>query len=211
MVIGISVDEVLRNFLDRFSLIYQKYDYTNQEVDFINNPVKDPELLNYFTAFKDKDELNKFMYDECALEIFGHAGQLRDNLMNNINKFLIKLEETELDIKVRIVSREALNSIPATYFFLSKTGCRINDIKFVPRYEDKWDHADILFTASPKALENKPDGKIGVKVNCSYNEHVASDFEIDRIEDVLYIGNRTRELSGDLKKITSTELLNEKN
>lgn len=211
MVIGISLDEVLRNFLDRFSLIYQKYDYTDQEIDYVENPVTDPELINYFTGFKSKDELNRFLYEECSLEVFGQAGQMRENLMNEVNKFLIKLEESERDIHVKLVSREAMNSIPATYFFLSKTGCRINDINFVTKFEDMWDHADILFTASPRALENKPEDKIGVKVNCSYNQHIDSDFEVDKIENVLNIDNKTKDFSESLEEITDSKLLKQNN
>lgn len=203
MTIGITVDEVLRNFLDRFCLIYQKYDYTDEEIDFITNPVRDPELLNYFTGFKSKDELNRFLYEECALEIFGHAGALRDNLMNELNKFLIKLDDKEVDVNVRIISREAMNSIPATYFFLSKTGCRVPDIKFVTKHENKWDYADVLFTASPKTLEKKPEGKVGVKVNCSYNQHVDGDYNIDRIEDLLSFGETYKEITNNNKLLKS--------
>jgi hypothetical protein len=32
----------------------------------------------------------------------------------------------------------------------------------------KWD--GILITANPKALESKPEGKISIKVNASYNK-----------------------------------------
>lgn len=201
MVIGITIDEVLRNFIDRFCLIYQKYDYTDEEIDYIENPITDPELISYFKGFKSKDDLNRFLYEECSLEVFGHAGQLRENLMNEFNKFLIRLEEKELGMHVRLISREAMNSIPATYFFLSKTGCRADDIKFVRRFENKWDYADILVTASPRALEAKPEGKLGVKVNCSYNQHVDSDYEIDRVESIFQFDQEFDKIANDSKLI----------
>lgn len=201
MVIGITVDEVLRNFIDRFCLIYQKYDYTNEEIDYVKDPITDPDLISYFRGFKSKDDLNRFLYEECPLEVFGHAGQLRENLMNEFNKFLIRLEEKELGMKVRLISREAMNSVPATYFFLSKTGCRVDDIKFVTRHENKWDYADVLVTASPKALEAKPEGKIGVKVNCSYNQHVETDHSIDRIESIFKFDEEFDKIENDSKLI----------
>ena len=50
---------------------------------------------------------------------------------------------------------------------------------------DKWNGLDVLITANPKALENKPAGKISVKVNASYNKDVKADFEIDSLIDFM--------------------------
>jgi hypothetical protein len=73
-----------------------------------------------------------------------------------------------------------LKSNPSTFFFLSKTGCKIENIRFVTDYAKKWDGIDVLITANPKALESKPEGKISIKVNASYNKNV-SDYEIDSL------------------------------
>jgi hypothetical protein len=67
-------------------------------------------------------------------------------------------------------------------FFLSKTGCKIENIRFVTDYAKKWDGIDVLITANPKALESKPEGKISIKVNASYNKkNVSADYEIDSL------------------------------
>jgi hypothetical protein len=62
-----------------------------------------------------------------------------------------------------------LKSNPSTFFFLSKTGCKIENIRFVTDYAKKWDGIDVLIT-NPKALESKPEGKISIKVNASYKK-----------------------------------------
>jgi hypothetical protein len=74
-----------------------------------------------------------------------------------------------------------LKSNPSTFFFLSKTGCKIENIRFVTDYAKKWDGIDVLITANPKALESKPEGKISIKVNASYNKNVSADYEIDSL------------------------------
>jgi len=80
--------------------------------------------------------------------------------------------------EVELISREANKAIPSTYFFLSKTGCRADNVRFVTAYEDKWDGVDVLITANPQTLESKPSGKISVKVKASYNQDVPADYEI---------------------------------
>jgi hypothetical protein len=178
MKIGISLDEVFRDFLSQLAYTYEKY---VGEVNIKENQVDTFDLINHF-KFNSVDELNKFLYIEAALEIFGHADQLHDNIMKHFNLFLTDIKDDE-EHQIEIVSREVEKSIPATFFFLSKLSCQIDRVRFVKKYEDKWDGLDILITANPKALEAKPKGKISIKINASYNKNVAADFELDNIID----------------------------
>ncbi len=105
---------------------------------------------------------------------------MSDGLMNQFNNFLMDIKDDE-EHEIEVVSREIDKSIPSTFFFLSKTGCKADKIRFVKRNEDEWGDADILITANPFALDNKPTGKISVKVNTSYNSTSTADYEIDSI------------------------------
>lgn len=178
--IGISLNEVLRDFIGQFSYTYNKYigDTNITEKDITNF-----DLLNYF-QFDNVDKLNSFMYLEAPLEIFGHADQLSDGLMNKFNEFLNDME-FDGEHQIELVSREVNKAIPSTFFFLSKTGCRAQNVRFVKKYEDKWNDVDVLITANPKALETKPDGKISVKVKTTYNKDVKADYEIDSLMDFM--------------------------
>jgi hypothetical protein len=109
---------------------------------------------------------------------------MSDGLMNHFNNFLTDIED-EGEHEIILISREVEKSIPSTFFFLSKTGCRIKNIKFVLNYDEKWDDVDVLITANPKTLELKPSGKISIKVKSSYNKDVVSDYEIDSILDFI--------------------------
>lgn len=176
MKIGISLNEVLRDFIGQFAYTYEKY---IGPIDIKENPVNSFDLINHF-KFNSIDELNKFLYTEASLEIFGHADQLHENIMNKFNMFFMDIKDEE-EHEIYIISREANKSIPSTYFFLSKLGCIADRVIFVQNYEDKWKDIDVLITANPKALESKPEGKISVKIKSSYNQDSKADFELDSL------------------------------
>lgn len=198
--IAISLNEVLRNFLGQFVYTYDKY---VGEINLKEGDVTNFNLIEFFN-FKSVDELNKFLYLDAPLEVFGHADQLHDGIINKLNNFIMDINDDGYHT-IEIVSREASTSIPATMFFLSKTACKAENIRFVKKYEDKWNGIDILITANPKALEAKPKNKISVKVNASYNKNVKADFEIDSLLDL--IKNETlRETIFNTKTTTFEEL-----
>lgn len=178
--IGISLNEVLRDFLGQFSHTYNRY---IADCDIKEGDITEFDLIKYF-KFDSIKRFNTFLYMEETLEIFGHADQLHDGLINRFNSFIMDIKD-DGEHEIEIVSREVDKSIPSTYFFLSKTGCRIENIRFVDDYSKKWDGLDVLITANPKALEAKPNGKISIKINASYNKNVKADYELDSIDDFI--------------------------
>lgn len=184
MKIGITLNEVLRDYIGQLTYTYQKY---IGDTDISEGDVTSSNLIEFF-KFEDINKLNSFLYLEAPLEIFGHADQMSDGLMNRFNTFLMDIKDDE-EHEIEIVSREIDKSIPSTYFFLSKTSCRADKVRFVQNYTDKWNGLDVLITASPEALEAKPVGKISIKVKASYNQDVAADYEIDSILDFIKDSN----------------------
>jgi len=180
MKIGISINEVLRDFIGQLTYTYNKY---IKETDIKENDVTNFNLIEFF-KFDTIDDLNKFIYLEAPLEIFGHADQLSDGIMNHFNHFLMDIED-DGEHEIELVSKEANKRIPSTFFFLSKTGCRANKIRFVKDSKKEWDGVDMLITANPDALKNKPSGKISVKIKSSYNKDVSADFELNSILDFI--------------------------
>ena len=180
MKIGITLNEVLRDYIGQLNYTYEKYigdsGITEEEVTSFN-------LIDFF-KFDDINKFNTFLYLEASLEIFGHADQMSDGLFNHFNNFLMDIKD-DGEHEIEIVSREIDKSIPSTYFFLSKTRYKIDKIRFVKDYSKKWDGLDVLITANPQALEAKPSGKISVKVKTSYNKDVPADYEIDSILDFI--------------------------
>ena len=182
MKIGISINEVLRDTLSQLDYTYSKY-ISGEESTVTKDEVTSFDLENHF-EFPSKRELNHFLFDEASLEVFGHADQMYENLMTKFNMFLVDIDEEE-EHTIEIVSREFMKSIPSTLFFLSKLGCRATNIRFVKQHEDEWGDVDILVTANPIALANKPKDKISVKIKAPYNSDAVGDYELDSIIDLI--------------------------
>jgi len=174
------MNEVLRDFLSQLTYTYEKY---VEEVDLETEDIKSMDLMKYY-KFDSIDTMNKFLYTDAALEIFGHAGQKTKNLMTHFNRFIAEIEDDE-EHTIKLISREADKSIPATLFYLSKLGCRATDINFVIKHEDMWNEVDVLITANTKALESKPDHKVSVKISAPYNEDTKSDFKFETLHDFI--------------------------
>ena len=201
MKIGITINEVLRNFIEQLVYTYDKY---IGECKLTEDDVTNFNLIEFF-KFDDVNKLNSFLYLEAPLEIFGHSDLMSDGLMSHFNNFLMEMKDDD-EHQIELVSREVDKSIPATFFFLSKTGAKVTNIRFVSKHEEKWDGVDVLITANPTALETKPNGKISVKVKASYNKDVKADYEIDSILDFI----KDEELRNKIlnTKITTYEEIN---
>ena len=205
MKIGITIDGVIRDFITKFELVYDKYypvidEETGENIE-IERDIKDLELLKYFkfsgdTVQEKTNELNKFMYVDASLEIFGHAGEVKLNSVEHLNQLHNLIED--MGHTPIIISKELNNSKPATLFFLSKLSCKVNNIRFVRDYKNKWHYVDVLITASPQTLINKPDNKISIKVINTYNKDCNSDYTIVDLKELLDDKNT-------LEKILNTE------
>jgi hypothetical protein len=76
-------------------------------------------------------------------------------------------------------------SKPASLFFLSKFGCLLEKVKFYSNttINSMWDEVDVLLTANPNILLEKPKDKIVVKYVTNYNKNIKVDYEIETLKD----------------------------
>ena len=213
--IAIDINGVLRDTIGKFDQLYEKHLIEKQsdevlgqtyELDMSGNTsliesdvesfeyrkISDVTSLNLQTHyfFRNNEELFSFLYEEYAMELFGHAPSTEMTSFNMLNDLYYELrDENELTI----VSNEIGKSKPSTLFFLSKFGCLIEKVFFFSEVTKKnmWKEIDILLTANPDLLLEKPQGKIVVKYNTIYNKHIESEHEI----------NSLSEFSGILKTI----------
>lgn len=215
MKIGIDVNGVLRDTLGKFDQLYEKHLIEKQsdevlgqtyELDMSGNTsliesdvesfeykkisdVTSLTLQNHY-SFKNDEELFSFLYEEYAMELFGHAPSTEMTSFNILNDLYYELrDENELTI----VSNEIGKSKPSTLFFLSKFGCLIEKVFFFSEVtkNNMWKEIDILLTANPDLFLEKPQDKIVVKYNTIYNKHIESEHDI----------NSLSEFSGVLKTI----------
>jgi len=189
MRIGVDVNGVLRNTLDKITKTYQKFliDKTEGievEEDFkyeIKFPVESIDLKEHF-KFKNDEEIFSFLYEEFPMEIFGHSQSSEYTTFNDLNQIYLNLRDGHDFI---IVSDEIGKSKPATLFFLSKFGCLFEKVKFYSDYtiNSMWDEIDVLLTANPNLLLNYPSDKTIVKFETTYNKHIQNPHTITTIKD----------------------------
>jgi hypothetical protein len=204
MRIGIEINGVLRDTIGKITQLYEKHmieekDDNNKsfEVDISGNTeelvipeefeykilseVTSLNLMDHF-SFKDEDELYNFMYKDFAMQIFGHAGSTETFSFNELNEIYQKYRDTN---ELLIVSDEMGKSKPASLFFLSKFGCQLEKIKFYSNLtiNSMWNEIDVLLTANPTLLLEKPKDKIVVKYNTNYNKNVDCEYEISSLKE----------------------------
>ena len=211
--IGIEINGVLRDTISKFTELYEKHlvdSHLNEstdktyEIEFsgdtdeviefnenieVNNfeykvlsPVTSLDLGSHF-SFPSKDELYSFMYEEYTMELFGHAPSTEMLSFNILNDIYYNLRNT---YDVMIVSDEIGRSKPSSLFFLSKFGCLVEKVFFYSEItkNNMLDEVDILLTANPDLLLNKPDNKIIIKFITDYNKNIKSEYEISSLSDL---------------------------
>ena len=202
--IGIEINGVLRDTIGKFTRLYEKHmieesdhDGKTFEVDISGNTeelvskeefeykiiskVTSLNLMDHF-RFNDENELYSFMYEDFAMQIFGHAGSTETFTFNDLNEIYHKYRDTN---ELLIVSDEMGKSKPASLFFLSKFGCLLEKIKFYSNatINSMWDEIDVLLTSNPSLILNKPKDKIVVKFDTIYNKNIVADYEISSLKE----------------------------
>jgi hypothetical protein len=177
--IGITLNEVIRDYVGQLKYVYKKY----YGEDLEDVKVEDFDLASFF-KFDSQEAFHEFLYSESPMEIFAHADQSYKNVGPILNSFINDINDYE-EHEVILLSRDVHKSRPATLFFLSKLGFTGNSIKFVLDTKKLWDDVDVLVTANPVALDSKPEGKISVKIEATYNENTESDYTLESILDFI--------------------------
>ena len=207
MRIGIDINGVLRDTIGKFTQLYEKHLIEKTEDEFIGQTYEldmsgntsvvdvvddrfeykklsdvDSTDLEKHYSFKNSEELFSFMYEEYTMELFGHASSTEMTTFNMLNDLYFELRN---DYKLLVVSNEIGKSKPSTLFFLSKFGCLIEKFLFFSEVtkNDMWNEVDILLTANPELLLEKPKGKIVIKFDTIYNKHIESDMVISSLSD----------------------------
>jgi hypothetical protein len=188
-VIGVTINEVLRDFIGQLEFVHAKY---YEDVEITEDTVKDNDYLSML-SFKDKKEFNTFLYVDSSVEVLALATQRFDNSIAHLNNFIEEVEDEE-EHKVLLISKEVQNSVPATLYFLSKTGFKGSDIKFVKNYDEVWDYTDVMITASDEVIKSKPTGKKVIKVDCLYNKGIEADMVIETPSDIFNNYEKINEL-----------------
>lgn len=192
MKIGIEMNGVLRDTLKKIQQEYEKWFFNETLKELIdeNSGIERKVYSDLTTldigkhlAFKDADEIYNFLYKEHTMEIFGHAGSVEYNSMNDLNDFYLDMRDSH---EIIIISDEIGKSKPASLFFLAKFGCLVESVKFYSELtiNSMWDSIDILLTANPNLLLNHPTNKRVIKFDTEYNSDIVVEDSISSIKEL---------------------------
>ena len=122
------------------------------------------------------------MYEDYTMELFGHAPSTEMMTFNLLNDIYYNLRDTH---DLIIVSDEIGRSKPSSLFFLSKFGCLVEKIFFYSEItkNNMWNDIDILLTANPSLLLNKPSNKIVIKYITHFNKDIESEYSISSLSE----------------------------
>lgn len=187
MKICFTLDDVIRAKTMQIGKIYKKYidkDIDLDSLDFSN-------FDDYWKifGFKDEKEYINFLYQEYAFEIFAEASVTDKMVDKNLNMWHLHAnDDKDINETIELCLANPLefnNSIGFTYFFLSRIATRIREVYLPTDSLSIWDKCDVLVTANPKLLRNKPVNKIAIKIEMPYNENIESDFKYESLKDFL--------------------------
>lgn len=181
-----TLDDVIRAKTKKVGEMYKK----NQDpsINLEQLDVFTDELSKVF-PFPTRDGYKKFVYTDYAFEIFGEGGVTSPLLDKNLNLWLIKIHNDE-DLAEKfdfmLASPYEFNlTIGFTYFYLSTIATRIREMYLPEHALDIWDRCDVLVTASPELIKNKPEGKVVVKIETPYNKDLDADYTYENLQALL--------------------------
>lgn len=189
MEIFISIDGVLRNTIQKFDYHYFDY-FLNSELEEgqetfdygKEGQVQNDNLLNYY-KFQSKEEFENFLFIDYPIEIFGHATQSYQGVINDLNNLIYQNKEYNFTL---VGMDELGKAKPATLFFLSRHGCLTNNIKFISSsdIEKNWKKCDLWITDDKRIVDSCPKNKTVVKFKTQYNEYFTNGIEIDKLLEI---------------------------
>ena len=204
MKIGIEINGVLRDTIEKFKQVYEKVMIDGNQPELINqtysldmsgnteettdipnfeykikSEVTSLDLMEHF-YFQSKEELFSFLYEEHPMEIFGHSPSSEMLTFNELNDLYVELRDNH---KLTIISDEISKSKPASLFFLSKFGCLIENITFYNEStkNDVLSKFDLIVTSNPDIIINY---KNVIKYETEYNKNILSDNSITSIKEL---------------------------
>ena len=174
MNVGITINEIVRDFLFQFGHVYTTTYYREENPNAITSlklwefydfqNIESPDH-NTIEIVDEIEEYTNFIENEAALDIYGFAPEMYKGAINDLNHLFQLISEKGHTLT--LIDKAIDNQLAGTLFFLSKNSFKGNRIRFVSNFESVLQEMDLFITAEPDLLSLVPEKT--VKINCSYN------------------------------------------
>lgn len=184
MKIAIDLNDVIRAYTAQFASYYKKNIDRTFDIDDLDIWTND---LYQIFPFESKSKYLEFIYNDYAYEIHGCAQVMEKNLASRLADWCKEIQNLDEVPELCIVSTgEYDKTIGSTHFFLSKIASKIRETHLLLNADNKvWELCDVLITANPDLLLSKPEDKISVKIETTYNVDIESDFKYEGLSKFL--------------------------
>lgn len=192
MVIGVDINDTLRDFSGQFEYVYRKF--IDPTFELGEEGVWSNDYSEVF-PFVTKDEYEQFRYTDCPFELYARADACSKTVNANFNKWtgidLMDVDKEKVPEIILFSPLEANLTIQATYSYLSANLCRARTMHFPVDSTKMWDKCDIIITANPTILEAKPEGKVSFKILTDYNKETEADYTFDSMDALMDDADKT--------------------
>lgn len=196
--IAIDLNDVIRSYTSQFASQYKKDIDPHFDIDNVN--IESSDLTQTF-PFDSEEEYQDFVYTDHPYELFGCAEPMARQLQFRFHEWLgndlrniVDEDDNPNEPDVMLVSPFEINlTIQASLYFLHKIASRVREYYFPKDSLTIWDRCDILITANPWLLDNKPEGKVSIKIKSSYNTESEADYEFDSFMELMQGGTKVME------------------
>jgi hypothetical protein len=186
MKICFTLDDVIRAKTRQFGKILAKS--RGLEEDAYSNTEITTNNLGKVFEFESTTDYQEFLYKDYPFEVFAEAPVMERMLDKRFNLWTLDIENKEgcEDIEFMLANPFEFNaSIGYTCFFLSQIATRIREFYFPKNSSDIWNKCDVLVTADPKLLAEKPEGKKSVKIEAPYNKDSEADLTYESLSKLI--------------------------
>lgn len=173
MKIAIDLNDVIRDFSTNFLKYYldlYNHEFKLSEFEFFE---KDLKLV---LPFQNDESYYRFMYEDNAFELFAKCPTCGSSTDVDLKKLISKVREDYNGDVILVSTKEYALSMGYTFFFISKLNPSVREVFMPFDSMEIWDRCDVLVTADPNLLENKPEGKIAIKIEFDYNKDTNADY-----------------------------------
>lgn len=192
MVIGIDINDTMRDFSGQFDYVYKKF--IDPTFELGEEGVWSNDYSQVY-PFVTKDQYESFRYIDYPFELYARADACSKNLNVKFNKWTgIDLMDVDKEKVPEIILFSPLESnltIQATYSYLSANLCRVRTMHFPVDSTSMWEKCDIIITANPTILDAKPEGKVSIKIEADYNKDTEADYTFATMEELIDDGEKT--------------------
>ena len=181
MKIAIDLNDVIRDYTNNFISTY--LNYLNPDFDTSDFEIWTNDMESLLT-FKTERAYQKFVYEDYTYELFCKCGTCTKKLPVELKEWIKSLKDYDSSEPIEVMfvsSMEYGPSLSYSFVFVGNLGCNVREVYFPVDSQTIWNKCDVLITANPSLLNNKPEDKISIKIKTDYNTDSESDYEYNKL------------------------------